>query len=80
MVILSKETEASSINGYDQVLTFHREFNDHIMHESKPDLFSSTIIVFQFKETQMPGHILKFIDRLARSADYVYPEKARLIL
>ena len=29
--------ECISINGDNQVPTLHREFNDHIMHESKPN-------------------------------------------
>jgi hypothetical protein len=41
---------------------------------------SSNIILFQFKETKMPGQILKFVDRLAYIADNVYLKKAHLIL
>jgi len=33
---------------------------------------SSNIILLQFKEIILPGHILESIDRLARIADYVY--------
>ena len=41
---------------------------------------SSNIILFQFKEIKMPGHILESIDRLAHIAANVYLKKAHLIL
>ena len=41
---------------------------------------SSNIILFQFKEIKMPGHILRSIDRLACIADNVYLKKSCLIL
>jgi len=37
-------------------------------------------ILFQFKEIKMPGHILKFIDRLAHIADNVYLQKVHSVL